>query len=1162
MAVSQITSRSVVSADKAEIRQIAASLMPANRGRSALSWIALAAVLILGTVTAAAQQTMASIRGTVTDLTGARIAKAKVVIQNEATHVQQSTVTTGSGTYAVSNLAPGSYTLTVTKPGFKPLVQHGILLQVAQAVLLNYTMQVGNANETVTVQGENTGPTTTTASLGAVINNKEVTNLPLNGRNFTQLLELTPGVSRISVGQNKGSGTFSSPIGTFTFPSVNGQENRSNTFYLDGGIDLEPYMATYNYAPIVDDIQEFKVQSHSDLAEFGQVTGGIVTVATKSGTNSYHGDAWEFARNSLFNATDHFTRQVNKLRFNQFGGTLGGPLTIPRLYNGKNRTFFFFAFEGYRASQNAQSLLTTPTPAQLKGDFSNLLAKGIIIYNPFSTRPDPAHPGEYLRDPFPGNQIPATLLSSASLTYAKALFPAPTVSLPGGNVYNLTPTKTSSDSYTGRIDENIGAHDMLYGRVSEYDQPYSSPTTLPGTNNENDLHGYNITVHEVHTLNETSLVDLHFTRNWGVVTNQLTFQNAPSNFAQTLISSGFSGSFLNGFVGPISSVIPSISIPGYLGVGTPFFNGSSPTNNYEFGGAYEKTLGRHSIKAGVTYDTNNFSVTSSRVIEATSPFQTSNLEHPRSPTGAATGDAMASFLLGLPFRVIRGDQLEQGNGGYVLGAYAQDQFQVLPKLTLNLGVRYDVTVWPSTGYGNTPNGFTGDLDLSNGTYLITAVPPACSTTQAAPCIPGGTLPAHVVVSTVGGVSLHHTDYSNWQGRFGFAYLVHPNLTIHGGYGRYYDEWVTTQIANNAASNWPAVGNLTQNTLNRVTPTAPIGDPLHLSTTTIAPAATPFGNAAYYYNPYFKEPFSDQWEVGLDQGFGQNITLSMNYVGSHSSNLDLGGLHNTAEFPAPGTAAQVASRRQYPYITPTNYDNSTGNSNYNALQAFLTVRNTGGLTSIISYTWSKAIDLACDGYFGVEGCLLQNPYDPQADRSVAGFDLPTMISAAFVYAIPFGPDRRFQSNHAIVNQLLGGWQVNVMPSYTSGIPFSVTVSGDIANTGNTFVQANLVGTPYPLHRTSAEWFNTASFVSPPRYSFGTFGRNALRSDSYKNLDLSLFKYFPVTRYTKAEFRAEAFDGTNTQGLAAPNSGVGSPTFGAVSGVNNSPREIQLALKFLF
>jgi Carboxypeptidase regulatory-like domain/TonB dependent receptor len=1143
-------------------------------GKGSRSKATLAAILLfllmcsMSTVLPA--QSAASINGTVKDSTGALLSGANVVLTNSDTGVKQQVTTNNAGIYAIPNVRPGSYAIVVDKDGFESVKETQVVLQVNQAATFNFSLAVGAIVSTVEVSSGASSVETSTAELGTVITTRAVNDLPLNGRNFTQLLELTPGVSRVSVDQNSsgGGGISGNAIGTFTFPSVNGQRNRSNMFLLDGVNDLGSYFGTYNYEPIVDGIQEFKVQSHNDLAEFGGVTGGIVNVVTKGGSNAIHGSVWEFLRNSAFDARNYFLPTVNPLRQNQFGGTIGGPVVIPHVYNGHNKTFFFFAYEGFRNSQAAQSLLTTPTAAQLNGDFSNLLAKGVVIYDPFSTRPDPAHPGQYLRDPFPNNQIPTQSLSAAALLYARTIFPAPNASnLPGGrNLIDTTPSRLNDNNYSGRIDQAFGDHDLLFGRVSYFNEPSSASGGFPGAVNTTTVYGWNMAVHEEHVFGPRAMLELSFGRNVGYAKEASSLPVAPANFSNQLLAAGFSNQFIGSFGQP---TIPEFAITGYLsnvGSGGNIITYHQFSNTWEYAGNYTLNLGHHTLKFGGSYASNNYQLADVEAQETTGTFQTANLENPTSATGASTGDALASFLLGVPSAAGFRNTTETEHGGSVNSLYVQDQIQVNSHLAVNVGLRWDVSVWPVLSDLSNGAGYVGDMDLNNGTYIIRAVPPACSPTVGAPCIPGGVLPAHVVVSNNKSGSLHDTDFSNWQGRLGIAYHPLDKLSIMAGYSRFYDNWNgVTQLAQDVGGTWPSVGILTAATLNTNAPQALIGDPLLQGNgSVVTPAATPFNNNGTFYNPNLKTPLVDQWNLGIAQGFGTNTVFSLTYSGSHSSRLDIHALNNTAEYAAPGTAAQVASRRMYPYIVPITYDNSTGNSNYNALQTTLKRTTSNGLTYLVSYTWSKSIDLACSGIFG--GCLLQNPYNPRADRSVSGFDLPNMLSASVVYQLPFGRTKSMFSDTSfpgrLANGALGGWSVNGIASYTSGTPYSVTVSGDIANTGNTAVQANLVGNPTPSHRTASEWINPAAFVAPPRFTFGTFGRNSLRSDSYKNLDLSVFKNFALPREASLQFRAEAFNATNSVVFSAPSSVVGSTTFGSVGSTANTPRELQLALKVLF
>jgi len=456
------------------------------------------------------QSASAAINGTVTDEGGAVIPGVRIALYNINTGGQRTTTTGAAGTYSIPDVAPGGYSIRALKDGFGTKEVTGIALQVDQTATLDFKMSVGPVKQTLEVVANLSPVDSTTSELGMVITTEVVNDLPLNGRNFTQLLPLTPGVSPISVAQNGGGNSWGGlPVGSFTFPSVNGQRNRSNMFLLDGSNDLA-FLGNYNYAPIIDDVQELKLQSHNDLAEFGGVAGGIVNVVTKAGTNAFRGSAWEFLRNEQMDARNFFLPVRNPLRQNQFGLTIGGPLFLPRLSSKvTSETFFFFAYEGFRQSQAAQNIVQVPTAAELKGDFSSLLSQGIQLYNPFSTMPDPLHPGEFTRDPFPGNIIPPSLLSKAATVYT-TLFPPAGPPIPGGNLYDTTKNLLTQDSYTGRIDRNFGSHDSLFGRISYFNEASRGSAGYPGALNQISIYGWNASVHEFHQFGPATFVDLHF----------------------------------------------------------------------------------------------------------------------------------------------------------------------------------------------------------------------------------------------------------------------------------------------------------------------------------------------------------------------------------------------------------------------------------------------------------------------------------------------------------------------------------------------------------------------------------------------------------------------------------------------------------------------------
>ncbi len=1101
------------------------------------------------------QGSSAAINGTIKDSSGAVVEGAEVALINQSTGVARSTVSNSSGDYVFIDILPSSYAMKVTKPGFNTITQQQVTLNVNQTATFDFTLTIGSTQQAVTVEATAVSIEASTSELGTVINQQAVQDLPLNGRNFTQLLTLTPGASPVSVGQNSGGGGgfAGNAIGSFSFPALNGQRNRSNMFLMDGIVDLGSFIGNYNISPIIDTVQEFKVQSHNDLAEFGQAPGGIVNVATRSGTNDYHGSVWEFLRNEKFDARNFFLAQRNPLRQNQFGVAGGGPVWIPKLYHGKNRTFFYGGYEGYRQSQATQDTGLAPTAAELGGDFSGISNK---IYNPATGVQ------------FPGNRIPGQDLNPISVAYAKALFPTGSAVSSGTNYADTTPTHLNQDSYQLRVDQTFSEHDSLFARISHYNEPQTGSNGYPGTLHFANDYGWNGTIHETHTFGPTAVLDAFFGRNVGDADTGGSYANAPSGFVNQLTQLGLSSNFVGGFQGATHPFIPAMGIAGYLngnGGGESVQN-TRYADTWSFGGSFTKILGKHTIKGGTTFNTNN---TFSPIYSLSESFAATQTQNPLSSAG--TGDAFASFLLGLPDGANRRNVLETEHGGWVNGAYIQDQFKITPRLTLNVGLRWDVTLWPIYGKPPAPDAYVGDLDLNNGTYILANVPGACTATQGYPCIPGGTLPAHVTVTTHSNHSIYSNDYNDWQPRVGLAYRLTDKTALRVGYGRFYDNWNSIiQLAQNYEGTWPDIGQLIAQNLNHPGGTkATIADPFNQGTNPIVyPAPTPFQSSGFvnwYVDPgKYKMPYADQWNVGIEQGLGQNTVLSLAYVGSHDLQLNQGGQGNTATVPGPGDAATVASRRPFPYITPTFYDKSVGQSKYNSFQFRLQQRSTKGLTYIISYTRSKSMDNGCSGSFGSEGCEIQTPYNVRLDRSVSGYDLPNIFSGSFVYDIPVGRGKTFSTQHAALDYIIGNWQVGGILSLHSGSPFDVTVSnGDLSNTGNVTERANLASSNVYAHTGDPTvYLNTAAFTVPAPYTYGNLGRNTLRTDSYKNMDISLTRRFPIKEVINLEFRADAFNISNSVVFGQPQSTLGNSNFGIVTSQGNTPRQIQFSLKLLF
>ena len=1167
-------------------RQIFSNLYERWIGILTLSFVAVV-VLVLSASSANAQAT-AAINGTVRDSGGAVITDATVVLHNHDTNLDRTTVTNGAGAYVMPNVQPGNYDLKVIKSGFGTALNSGIILVVNQTATYDIMLKAGGVNEVVNVQANPVALETSTSELGVAVVKEQVNDLPLNGRNFTQLLNLTPGVSTVNVSQNSATsgGVWSNPIGTFSYPSVNGQSNRSNLFLLDGVNNQGSFGSTYAVPPIVDEIQEFKVQSHNDDASFGGVLGGVVNVVTKSGTAQFHGSAWEFLRNKDLDALNPLIQPSLQPQFqqNQFGATFGGPLPIPGEH--PRKTFFFLSYEGFRNHTGASNLYITPTAAQLTGDLTGIAGQ---IYNPFSGQafmcdgsgnPLPA-PGNKQGAGTPCNKIPSTMIDQNMVTYAQKLFPAPNLTgNPQFNGLDTTKTITRQDEGSGRLDHQFGQHDSVWARYTSFRQPVTGSGGFLGLVHGQVSDGYNVAVDYTHLFSGSMLAEFHFGRTSVNIDQGSNFANAGPGFGTQV---GFSPNFAGNFRGGVS-MIPEIVIQGYIGNPNPSAHGAAQvddthvSNIWEYGGDLTKTIGRHTFKAGANFASNN---ANALYLNSSVQFGAANTANPLDLSG---GNAIASFLLGDPNNASRRNVIETEHGGWVDGFYAMDQWKVTRKLNVNFGLRYDITLMPIYGDNKNANNYVGDMNFRDGTYILARNAPSCAQTNAAPCIPGGTLPAHVLVTPLSGTAIFHNDFNDIQPRIGIAYELRPTTVLRAGYGRFFDNWAAiTQTAQNYEGTWPSLDQLGASNINSVTSGAPkvkAEDPFGLGSGSPITGPTPFNQSTWFADPYLKRPYADQWNFGVQQQVTSNAVLTANYVGSVGRRLDIGGAYNVA-MVAGGNANKACTPYDpsnpnatncgapFPYIGPTAYDRSQGKSSYNALQVSLNGREQHGLTYLVSYTWSKSLDLGCSGWYGVEGCSIQNPYNLQADKGPAATDLPQIFSAAWVYTLPFGKGGKLSSSSSVVNALIGGWNLNGVLSLNSGTAFDVGSGKDIAETGNYnygngygYERANLVGSKYPANKGPVEWINVAAFQTPAFGTFGNLGRNSLRSDWNKNLDLSVFRQFPITERFRLEFRFEMFNATNTPVWAIPVSSLESPNFGAVTHTANIPRQLQFALKLYF
>jgi hypothetical protein len=1174
-----------------------------------------------------AQVATAALNGTVTDATGAVVPEATVTLKNTATNVVHTTVTNTSGNYVLVNILPGRYTLTVGKPGFQTATQPEFDLDVNQTTTLDFSLKVGATSQAITVEGAAVGLQTSTSELGSVITQRSVDNLPLNGRNFTQMLNLTPGVSGVNVSQSATSPQFSgNPVGAFSFPAINGQTNRSNLFLVDGLNDEESFGSTYSVPPIIDDIQEFKVDSHNDQAQFGGVLGGVVNVVTKSGTNAFRGEAWDFMRNNAFDSRNPFVAQTTQLQQNEFGANIGGPVILPH-YNGKDRTFFFGSYEGVRIHTGNPNQSLVPTPAEINGDFSALSTQ---LYNPWSTTSTGARtpflcgsgsstpvalmPGTMLQAPI-GTTMPPAGTSACNIlptgvidpnmqNVAKLLYGNLTPNLTGiaGKNYQQVILNTQTpDTYAFRVDEQLSSKDAVWGRFTHTNNPNNTPNIF-GASTLYDYYAHTYGITWNHTFSPSSLVTLQFGRNYGYSSYPNTF--LPQSVSQQLIKAGnYAPSFDCSFVkGPRSCYFIGVDFSdGGIASMQESDTPSVVADIWEGKANFFHTHGRHSLSMGLDINTNGFHQTFNSGYDAFSAAQTAN-----AVTGGTGGFSLASFMLGLPNSVNYRNEYETEYGAYEDGFYVQDSWKATSRLTVNWGVRYDITFLPVFGSPADGNAPVGNMDYNTGNYVIESQPAACNSTNSnPPCLPGGALPPHVTVSP--NDHFWNTAYDNIQPRLGLAYRLKDKTVLRASYGRFFDNWAAViQMAQNQQGTWPSVGQVSSRPLNQDfgPPTVTAENPgvgLQLDT-------TPYRQSNWFVDPNLENPYSYQWNFGVQQALSQNMTLTVNYVGSTDLRLDVGVQGNQALVPGPGpvpngcgglvnpvpkctdNSAAVAAegRWLFPYLATNHYDKSIGKAYYDALQVSLDKKAAHGLSFLLSYTWSKTLDLGADEWFGTgtNGTAVETPYDLSNDKGPAGFDLPQIFTASYVYELPFGPGRKWQSGNKGVDDVVGGWQVNGITNFTSGTPFNIVAASGIPNVGTTGIteRANLVGNPNLSNQTPAQWFNNANNAAGPAFAvptcvagqpgypnscYGDFGRNVLRSDGRSNFDLSVFRIFKLTEAMRLEFRAEAFNAFNSPIWGTPGNNISTnlatKTFGVVNSTPTygyNPRQLQFALKLYY
>ena len=1077
--------------------------------------------------------------------------------------------------------------MNVGNAGFKPTEKTGLHLQVDQDLRLDFELQIGTVNERVVVEAQAPLLDTESHSVGQTVQGRQIINLPMLGRNAYSLGTLVPGV-RISRGMND------LPVDQISTSSVsiNGAPGNANEFLLDGA----PNTAAAQNQPIVypnaDSVQEFRVETNNFSAEYGRAAGGVFNVVTKSGTNELHGIAYEFLRNDKLNSNDFFANRAGLLvppfKFNQFGGVLGGPVVIPKLYNGHDKTFFFVSAELVRFIQGVTYTATVPDPAMLTGNFSQLRNAGgqpVAIYDPATTVP--AGNGRFSRTPFAGNVIPANRIDPVSAQILK-FWPAPnTAGAPftGANNYVRTDSNNiQKNTFSARVDHNFTSNSRMFVRYSYDDTPWTRASPYgfdnagsPGFGPQ-DFTRSNSVAEGDHVFSPTLIGTLRASF------SRLANSRGP-------ISSGFDISRL-GLPSALAAQIgapaafPAIDITGYNVNSSISNNARTGTlgetglinfgmNNYALQGSVTKTLNQHSLKAGGEFRivqfnslqtgdaSNDFSFTSA-FTQGPNPAQSSN----------TAGNALATFLLGIPGGSVTPSPALAMETKYFAG-YLQDDWKVSNKFTINFGIRYELETPRTERYNR----------LTNFDYG--AVPPLST--------PGLDLSGTLSFVNANGLSRYdsNVDANNIAPRFGFAWHATPKTVIRAGGGMFYGtNWgFGGQPSNFGISGFDSATTLV-NSQNGVVPTVSFNNPyptgLNQASGSSLGGATLLGQDITYFDRGNVAPYTVQWNFDVQRELPAALLLDVAYVGTRGlkfslnrqtnqlpdADLALGdGLRTLVANPFSGqiqtgqlanpTVARAQLLRPYPqFTTITSTAAGWAASSYHALQVKIEKRYARDLTLLASYTFSKMMDMGA-GTFGGETLGaggIQNWNNLGAEFSPSTLDQTHRLVVNVVYSLPF-----FRKQTGFSGHLLGGWQLGVIGSFYSGSPLGISsaVNGTFAQGGGQ--RPNWSGmNPGKDKPTISEWFDPTVFSTPAAYSFGNAPRtfNSVRSDATRNIDLSLHKNTNLSERIAVQFRAEAFNLTNTPVFAPPNASYGSPTFGVVSSQANQPRVVQLALKLLF
>lgn len=1097
-------------------------------------------------------QTFGEITGHVTDSTGASVAGATVTVTNIATNGVRTTNSTEAGNYSLPSVPPGVYSVKIEHPGFKAAITNNVEVQVQQTVRLDFQLQVGQLSESVEVQATADQLQSENATVGTVIENRRIVELPLNGRGYLNLVSLSPNTNTLSpssgqAGSRQGGDRAAQSI------SAAGQRIMFDYFTLDGVSNTDPNFNTYVVLPSIDALQEFKVQIGVYPAEFGHEATQI-NVLTKSGGNQYHGALFEFLRNDVLDAAPYsFTsnhQAKSPFKWNDFGFEMDGPVRIPKLFNGQNKLFFMANYEALRRRQNFQSIYSVPTAAMFAGDFSGL---NTTIYDPLT------------KQPFPNNMIPGNRIDPISQKLLKYYAAA---NIPGNSLQNNYVRSNSApnnrDGFVLRMDFVESSKSQWSGRYSWGDENSASQgITLDGTKIVTNYEQYMGSNTRTFTPNLVNEARFGYTRFFNSIGTYLAFN---TDVVSQIGIPNFPGG------APVTWGIPNVTLIGYNSIGDstegPYANNN---NGLQFIDTLSWIRGKHTFRFGAEYTRQNYNQVGNQFARGQFTFQANATLSP-TKTG---GDTFADFLLGDMYQSEAAVAIAEANfQRNMFHAWADDTWKITPKLSLALGLRYEYT---PPFYNTLGNLFTVYLPhiVYGGPADPSLFPQFMRQGNCGDPYEGIKIQWPQIKTTCSNGVLNdrlmQSQYLNFAPRVGIAYSPNSKWVIRTGAGEFYN-----QDAGNP------VFDMARNIAGRIRVVNQVAGVPNIFWNN-ALAAISGGAKAQVTSPFafvdaysHKTSYTIEYLLNIQRQLAGNWVVEVGYLGSLSRHLY--GFRD-ANQPTPGTTA-LATRTPFPTFGVIQLVNDGGNGHYDAGTVKLTKRYSVGLSLLSSYTWAKSIDNTSGVRVqGFDTLYPQNSNCLQCERGLSAFDVRHRFVTSVLYDLPVGRGRSLDINNPVVNGVIGGWQIGGIWTVQSGLPQNITIGGvDRSNTGVGYDRPIATGiSPYLSHPTPSRWYNPDAFVEAPSGSLGNVGRNTLVGPGIFALDMDAHKEFrmPYREGHLLQFRIEAFNVMNHPVWTAPNGNIlagtafaGQPStnahqgFGVITGTALPMRQIQLALKYVF